>query len=89
MLRGGRAATWSGAGRDAEGEQGSVIAGPAAGVKSQDLAEVVDGGGGVQAVGSGQEPVALLLVQQRAVQAPENGGRPKVLDGVGAQGITG
>jgi hypothetical protein len=46
-LSGGRAAGWSGAGRDAEGEQGSVIAGPAASVKSQDLAKVLDRGGGV------------------------------------------
>ena len=65
MLRGGRAASRSGAGRDAEGEQGSVIAGPAAGVKSQDLTEVVDGGSGVQAVSAGQGIGQGVLAEQR------------------------
>jgi hypothetical protein len=44
----------SGAGLDAEGEQGGVIGGPATGVPGQNLAEAADGGGRVQAVSTGQ-----------------------------------
>ena len=54
------------AGRDAEGEQGGVVAGPAAGVPGQDLAEVADRGDGVQAVGAGQGIGQGVLAEQRA-----------------------
>ena len=61
----------SGAGWDAECEQGRVIAGPVAGVKSQDLAEAADGGGGVQAVRAGQGLGQGVLAEQRRAASRE------------------
>lgn len=82
---------WSGAGRDAQDEQGHVINGPSASVPGEDLVEVVDGGGSIQAAGASQSIGQGFFSEQRTDGWPRTRLFPGLCGAVGVeqQGLTG